>query len=137
MSTITGQRLLGFASIGTRPCPLLMGGVLAALIVTGGQADAQTIRTYVSTRGSDANPCTRGAPCLTFQGALAKTTAGGEILALNSGDFGPVTITQSVISLGLTFSQIGSALGSMRNGAGGVPLKKIVPTTVASLPVGL
>src|SRR5262245_37581093 len=47
-------------------------------------AQAQSARTYVSGRGSDSNACTQSAPCLTLQGALAKTNAGGEIYALNS-----------------------------------------------------
>src|SRR5258708_5281870 len=47
-------------------------------------AQAQSARTYVSGRGSDANACTQAAPCLTLQGALNKTSAGGEIYALNS-----------------------------------------------------
>ncbi len=59
-------------------------------------AVAQSTRTWVSGVGDDANPCSRTAPCKTFTGALAKTTAGGEIDALDEGDFGPVTITGSV-----------------------------------------
>src|SRR5258708_6829298 len=53
-------------------------------------------RTWVSGVGDDLNPCTRTAPCLTFAGALVKTAAGGEIDALDPGDFGAVTITKSI-----------------------------------------
>src|SRR6202035_5706703 len=42
------------------------------------------------------NACTRSAPCATFAGALAKTSAGGEIDVVDSGDYGPVTISQAV-----------------------------------------
>jgi len=61
-------------------------------------AQAQAQRTWVSSAGDDANPCSRTAPCRTFQGALAgnKTAAGGEINCIDAGDFGQVTITFSI-----------------------------------------
>lgn len=59
-------------------------------------ASAQLLRTWVSGTGSDSNPCTRSAPCLTFIGALQKTEAGGEIDALDAGDFGGGIITKSI-----------------------------------------
>jgi Right handed beta helix region len=58
-------------------------------------AHAQT-RTWVSGVGSDANPCSRTAPCKTFAGAIAVTTPGGEISVLDPGAFGSVTITKSI-----------------------------------------
>jgi hypothetical protein len=58
-------------------------------------------QTFVSAAlGSDANPCTRQSPCLTFAAAQAQTSAGGEIDALDPGDFGPVTITKSITIFG-------------------------------------
>ena len=59
---------------------------------------AQAPRTWVSGTGDDNNPCSRTAPCKTFQGALDnnKTAAGGEINCLDPGDFGRVLITFSV-----------------------------------------
>lgn len=59
-------------------------------------AQAQSTRTWVSGTGDDANPCSRTAPCKTFAGAISKTTAGGEIDALDSGAFGTVTITKDI-----------------------------------------
>ena len=59
-------------------------------------AHAQATRTWVSGVGSDANPCSRTAPCMTFAGAISKTAAGGEIDALDPGGFGAVTITKSI-----------------------------------------
>lgn len=58
-------------------------------------AQAQT-RTWVSGTGSDANPCSRTAPCQTFSGAIAKTSAGGEISVLDPHGYGAVTITKSI-----------------------------------------
>lgn len=59
-------------------------------------AHAQATRTWVSGVGNDANPCSRTAPCKTFAGAIAKTTVGGEIDALDPGGFGALTITSSI-----------------------------------------
>jgi hypothetical protein len=55
-------------------------------------AHAQASRTWVSGTGTDAGTCTRLAPCLTFSFALTQTTAGGEIDALDPGDFVNATI---------------------------------------------
>jgi hypothetical protein len=59
-------------------------------------AAAQASRTWVSGVGSDANPCSRTAPCKTFAGAISKTAAGGEISVLDPGGYGAVTITKSI-----------------------------------------
>jgi hypothetical protein len=74
-------------------------GILAALflLLTCGTAGAQATRTWVSGVGDDANPCSRTAPCKTFAGAISKTTAGGEIDALDPGGFGAVTITKAIV----------------------------------------
>jgi hypothetical protein len=53
-------------------------------------------RTYVSGLGSDSNACTVSAPCRTFQAALSKTVAGGEIFVLNSADYSALVIDKAV-----------------------------------------
>ena len=58
-------------------------------------AQAQT-RTWVSGTGSDANPCSRTAPCQTFAGAFSKTATNGEISALDPSGFGTINITKSI-----------------------------------------
>lgn len=68
---------------------------LAVLVVTPA-IYAQANRTWVSSVGDDANSCSRTEPCETFAGAISKTAAGGEISAIDSGDFGAVTITKSI-----------------------------------------
>jgi hypothetical protein len=69
---------------------------VAILLVTYALANAQTNRTWVSGVGSDSNPCSRIAPCRTFNAAISLTNAGGEIDVLDPGDFGAVTITKSI-----------------------------------------
>ena len=59
-------------------------------------ASAQLARTYVFSAGNDANPCSRTAPCLTFQRAHDVTAAGGEINCLDTNDYGVLTITKSI-----------------------------------------
>jgi hypothetical protein len=59
-------------------------------------AHAQATRTWVSGTGSDANPCSRTAPCQTFSGALTKTATGGEISALDPGGFGTININKAI-----------------------------------------
>ena len=53
-------------------------------------------RTFVSGLGSDANPCTRTAPCRTFQMAHDTVDPNGEVLALDSAGYGTLTITKNV-----------------------------------------
>ncbi len=65
------------------------------LVAASSFAQAQS-RTWVSATGSDANPCSRTAPCQTFASAISKTSAGGEISVLDPHGFGSVTITKSI-----------------------------------------
>jgi hypothetical protein len=53
-------------------------------------------RTFVATTGSDNPNCAVTAPCRTFAAAITATTSGGEIVVLDSGGYGPVTIGKSV-----------------------------------------
>ena len=49
---------------------------------------AQNSRSWVASNGNDGSDCSRANPCMTFNGALAKTNAGGEINVVDSGDYG-------------------------------------------------
>jgi len=62
------------------------------------RADALANRVFVSARsGNDANACDNIAtPCQTFAGAVVQLNPGGEAIVLDSGGYGPVTITQSL-----------------------------------------
>jgi hypothetical protein len=53
-------------------------------------------RAYVSLQGLDINNCGPNAPCRTFQAALAQVNPDGEVLVLNSGAYGSMSITQGV-----------------------------------------
>jgi hypothetical protein len=70
--------------------------LMVASVLPMAPAHAQPTLTWVSGVGNDDNPCTRTAPCLTFQGAFGKTATGGEIECLDPGSFGEVLITKSI-----------------------------------------
>jgi len=57
---------------------------------------ALNLRSWVSHTGSDVNPCTVAAPCLTFQHAHDSTVSGGEVDALTPGDYGVLKIDRPI-----------------------------------------
>jgi hypothetical protein len=60
-------------------------------------ATATAPRTFVSAQsGSDSNSCTPTAPCRTFGVAIAAASAGGEVVVLDSGGYGGVTIAKAI-----------------------------------------
>jgi len=72
------------------------GVLLFFLVLCAGNLSAAQ-RTFVSAaNGNDTNPCTRPLPCRSFAAALLFTDADGEVIVVDSGGYGPVTITQSV-----------------------------------------
>jgi hypothetical protein len=89
----------GGACSGNGSCLVTMNSLesVTAMFSASGGGGGPASQTFVSaTLGNDANPCTRISPCMTFAAALAQTTAGGEIVVMDPGDFGPVTITEAV-----------------------------------------
>ena len=68
---------------------------LTLFLAAGATLVAQQNR-YVSSTGNDANPCSLTQPCRTFQGAINNTLA-ATVVALDGGDFGPVSISTPVI----------------------------------------
>src|SRR5580693_7793642 len=56
-------------------------------------AQASLTRTFVSSAGSDSNPCTITQPCASFAHAYSLTAANGIVAALDPGKYGPLTIT--------------------------------------------
>jgi hypothetical protein len=58
--------------------------------------NALSSHTWVSANGNDANTGTEVSPYADFATAVANTAAGGTVSVLGPGDYGPVTITQSI-----------------------------------------
>ena len=59
-------------------------------------AQAQRARVFVASYGSDSNPCSFTQPCRTFQAAVTAVLAGGEVTAIDSAGFSPMTINKAV-----------------------------------------
>jgi hypothetical protein len=70
------------------------GSALLLFAATGAAATLQ--RTFVASTGNDANPCSIAAPCRGFARAITQTSAGGEVIVLDSAGYGAVTIAKSV-----------------------------------------
>jgi hypothetical protein len=71
--------------------------VVASVLACSLPAYASSLESWVSRTGSDTGTCGgEVAPCATLAGALARTTPGGQINVMDSGNFGPVVIQQSV-----------------------------------------
>jgi hypothetical protein len=77
--------------------------VVAGVLVCSPLAHAQQ-RTFVSaTSGNDANNCLRPTPCRNFQRGHDAVAAGGEVVALDSGGYGALSITKSVTITGVGY----------------------------------
>jgi hypothetical protein len=76
---------------------LLLSTIAAIVVLTGSRfAGAASQRTFVSTSGVDNLTCSLVAPCRTFDAAIGATSAGGEVIVLDSGGYGATTISQSI-----------------------------------------
>ena len=97
---------------------------VAAAVLAPASAAAQAsrpgptaIRTYVSGLGNDGNTaasCPRNKPCRTLAAAYSVTQKGGEIIALDPGEYGPITITGPVS----IFGNIDALIGVVSKGTG-------------------
>ena len=85
----------------SRSLIITLAALTAAVAATFISLQAEAVqRTHVSAAfGSDSNTatnCTATAPCRFFQAAMSVTDINGEVIVLDSGGYGGVTITQSV-----------------------------------------
>lgn len=77
-----------------RSCAFVLVPVVLSLQAVDVGASAQ--RTFVASKGNDANPCTLALPCRGFSAAVAQTATDGEVIVLDSAGYGTVTIAKSV-----------------------------------------
>src|SRR6516225_1822563 len=75
------------------PFALLATTLACTLASTAAHARA---RVFVASYGNDANTCTFGSPCKTFQVAINAVDPGGEVTAIDSAGFGPLFIIKAV-----------------------------------------
>src|SRR3979411_2151022 len=69
--------------------------VVIATALSAVSAFAQQ-RTFVSVTGVDNPTCSRPSPCRNFNAAVTAVTAGGEVIAIDSGGYGTVVINKAV-----------------------------------------
>ena len=93
-----------------RRIALALAALLAALPA------GAVFRAYVSSAGSDANPCTLPAPCRLLPAALAAVDDGGEVWMLDSANYNTGNVA---ISKGVTILAIPGAVGSLVGTGGG------------------
>jgi hypothetical protein len=70
---------------------------------------------YVASDGADLNTrfdCRQIRPCRTFAAAISVVDAGGEIVAVDAADYGPVAINQSVSIIGNSQAAIVATSGT-------------------------
>jgi hypothetical protein len=79
-------------------CALLLTIIAAVALgmLPSSPAQAQLDHTWVASNGNDGNNCSRATRCATFDGALAKTSPGGEVTCADAGSFSGGSITASV-----------------------------------------
>jgi len=75
------------------PLTMLATALACSLAATAAQARA---RVFVASYGSDSNPCTFLSPCRNFQQAVNVVDPGGEVTAIDSAGFGPISINIAV-----------------------------------------
>jgi hypothetical protein len=80
-------------------CSLVLRVLLLLAAFAAGNAEAMGWTTYISGKGADTNTsasCSMPSPCRSLQAALSQTNAGGVVVALDSAEYFPATISQSV-----------------------------------------
>src|ERR1700747_1510340 len=70
--------------------------LISVVSLCASTASATLSRTAVSVHGLDTNPCSVASPCRSFAAALSQTTSGGEVVAVDSAGYGPMSIAQPV-----------------------------------------
>jgi hypothetical protein len=95
----------------TRALALALLAIALVPLLHAVPAQAQSIRTFVSTTGSDANPCTIISPCRHFQAAVNAAAPGGEVDALDPGAYGSFTINHAISIEGQGWSYVAPPAG--------------------------
>jgi len=105
--------------------------VWLATSLVAAPASAGSQRTFVSTSGSDTNPCSLVAPCRSFQVAVDAVAPGGEAIALDSGGYGGFAVDKSVAVSAAPGVHAGISVGAPASSAVGVRIFASGTDTVA------
>ncbi|MBX3674708.1 MAG: right-handed parallel beta-helix repeat-containing protein [Burkholderiales bacterium] len=88
---------------------------LAAALLPCSAAHAQLFRAYLSSAGSDANPCTLPAPCRLLPAALAAVASGGEVWLVDSANYNTATVD---VAKSVTILAVPGVVGSVVSSGG-------------------
>ena len=102
----------------------------AVALMLSAPADAQIFRAYVSSTGSDSNPCSLPAPCRLLPAALTAVADGGEIWMLDSANYNTSTVT---VTKSVTIRAIPGVMGSIVSTAGNDAMIVNAPGIVVNL----
>ena len=69
---------------------------LAFVFALAQTAFATSPRVFVASNGIDTGTCSRSAPCRNFAFAVTQVSTGGEVVALDTAGYGPVTIQRAM-----------------------------------------
>jgi hypothetical protein len=72
------------------------------IMVSAVASQATVLRAFVSSTGSDGNlgvNCVQATPCKTFNVAIGAVTPGGELIALDTAGYGPITTIDKAITI--------------------------------------
>jgi hypothetical protein len=101
-------------------------------------------RVFVSASGNDANPCSRNQPCRTFSKGMTVVDAGGEVIALDSGGYGPFTINKAVsviaapgVYAGITVTSGAAGIAIFPGATDVVVLRGLTLNGLGSAPFGI
>jgi len=83
----------------TRIAIVIAAGLALVTTLPTVSAHAQRARVFVASYGVDSGACTFGSPCKTFQFAVSAVADGGEVTAIDSGGFQPVTINNKSVTI--------------------------------------
>ncbi|MGD0831271.1 MAG: hypothetical protein ABR907_10030 [Terracidiphilus sp.] len=86
-----------------------IGMAIVSLFLFAASSSALPSHTWVSAAGNDANTGTALSPYADFATAVANTAPGGFVSVMGPGDYGPLTITQSITIDGTNGGSIGFA----------------------------
>src|SRR5271168_61546 len=90
----------------TRTTIVMTAALALAVTLPAVSAQAQSIRTFVSTSGTDNPSCSLTSPCRHFSAAVAATALGGEVDALDAGAYGSFVIGQAITIEGQGWSYV-------------------------------
>jgi parallel beta-helix repeat protein len=111
--------------------------LLAGAMAMGGVSSAQAAaRVFVSVNGSDTNDCSIiTTPCRTFAESVTQVDAGGEVIVIDTGSYGPTTITKSV-KINVPAGVIAFLAGTMTVNAGPTDVVVLRGLTIKALTEG-